>query len=104
MELDEKTRDKLKIFHIKVLDTTLDVIKRNIDKGIIKNQTYVVTQDDIPIYVYVKGHEYEKVLEQIKKHYINMERYEDCSEIVEYQHKIKQLHYEPNTRTVESEL
>ena len=33
-----------------------------------------------------------------------MERYEDCSEIVEYQHKIKQLHYEPNTRTVESEL
>lgn len=86
------------------MDTTFEVIKRNVDKGRIKNQTYVVSQDGVPVYVYVKGHEYEKVLEQIKKHYIDMERYEDCSEIVEYQHKIKQLHYEPNTRTVESEL
>ena len=63
-----------------------------------------MSQDDTPIYVYIKAKDYDKVLEQIKKHYIDMERYEDCSEIVEYQHKIKQLHYEPNTRTVESKL
>jgi len=71
---------------------------------VLKNQTYVVTQDDIPIYVYIKGHEYDKVLEQIKKYYIEMERYEDCSEIIKYQQKIKQLQDATNTRTIESEL
>ena len=104
MELSAKVKDKIKTFHINVLNTTFDTIKRNIDAGVLKNQTYVVTQDDIPIYVYVKGHEYGKVLEQIKKYYIEMERYEDCSEINKYQQKIKQLRYDTYTRTVESKL
>jgi len=104
MELSQKVKDKIKTFRVNVLDTTFDVIKRNINDGVIKNQMYVVSQDDIPIYVYVKENEYNKVLEQIKNHYIEMERYEDCSEIIKYQQKIKQLQDATNTRTIESEL
>lgn len=104
MRLSQKVKNKIKTFQLNVIDTTFDVIKRNVDDGVLKNQTYVVTQDDIPIYVFVKKQEYDKVLEQIKKHYIEMERYEDCSEINKYQQKIKQLRYDTYTRTVESEL
>lgn len=104
MEISEELRDKLYYFQQKVMRVTVDVIKTNVNRGKIKNQMYVVTEDDTPIYVYVKGNEYDKVLEQIKNHYIKSEHYEECSEIVEIQNQIKELQNATNTRTVKIEL
>lgn len=104
MEISEELKDKLYYFQQKVMRVTVDVIRINVNRGEIKNQMYVVTEDDTPIYVYVKGNEYDKVLEQIKNHYIKLELYEECSEIVEIQNQIKELQNATNTRTVKSEL
>jgi len=104
MEITEELKDKLYHFQKKVMRVTVDVIQRNVNRGLIKNQMYVVQEDNTPIYVHVKGNEYDKVLEQIKNHYIEDEQYEECSKIVEIQNKIKELQNATNTRTVKSEL
>lgn len=104
MELTQSEIKLVKKFQERFLERTLHVIKENIDNNKIKNQLYTISESDVSVYVMIKSNQYEKVLDEMLDHFIKLERYEDCQDIIDYKQKLNELQNGINTTTAKDKL